>query len=355
MSGLPSPEIYESGRGMDSHNAVMREIRARNTDEYDPEDPTRVWIDEDLTPTGVKDSLTIILNTGGCRWARAGGCTMCGYVAESVKGGVVSHESLMKQVDAALAHEEAEGTACELIKIYTSGSFLDEREIPEQTREMIAEQFAGRDRIVVESLPDFVSGEKISVFRNQDLAVDVAIGLETANDRVRHDCVNKYFEFSDFVRASEAAMAVGGGVKAYLLLKPPFLTEQDAIADAVSSIRACAEYAHTVSVNPTNVQRFTMVEQLYRENGYRPPWLWSVMEVLREVTKVEAIVVSDPVGAGSDRGPHNCGECDEKVARAIKDYSLRQDPSVFEEVSCSCAETWKYVVENETSYNLPLA
>lgn len=355
MSGLPSPEIYESGRGMDSHNAVMREIRARNTDEYDPEEPTRVWIDEDLTPTGVKDSLTIILNTGGCRWARAGGCTMCGYVAESVKGGVVSHESLMKQVDAALAHEEAEGTACELIKIYTSGSFLDEREIPEQTREMIAEQFAGRDRIVVESLPDFVSGEKISVFRNQDLAVDVAIGLETANDRVRHDCVNKYFEFSDFVRASEAAMAVGGGVKAYLLLKPPFLTEQDAIADAVSSIRACAEYAHTVSVNPTNVQRFTMVEQLYRENGYRPPWLWSVMEVLREVTKVEAIVVSDPVGAGSDRGPHNCGECDEKVARAIKDYSLRQDPSVFEEVSCSCAETWKYVVENETSYNLPLA
>lgn len=354
MSGLPSPEIYESGRGMDSHNAVMREIRARNTDEYDPEEPTRVWIDEDLTPGGVKDSLTIILNTGGCRWARAGGCTMCGYVAESVKGGVVSHDSLVKQVDAALAHEATENTTCEMIKIYTSGSFLDEREIPEKTREMIAERFADRDRIVMESLPDFVSGEKLSVFRDQGLAVDVAIGLETATDRVRHDCVNKYFEFSDFVRASEEAVAVGGGVKAYLLLKPPFLTEQEAIADAVSSIQACAKHAHTVSVNPTNVQRFTMVEQLYRKDGYRPPWLWSVMEVLRETTMVDAIVVSDPVGSGSDRGPHNCGECDEKVARAIKDYSLRQDPSVFEEVSCSCVATWEYVVENETSYNMPL-
>ncbi len=355
MSGLPSPEVYESGRGMDSHNAVMREIRARNTEEYDPEEPTRVWVDEDLTPTGVKDSLTIILNTGGCRWARAGGCTMCGYVAESVKGGVVSHEALVKQVDAALAHEKEEGAACDLIKIYTSGSFLDEREIPEKTRNMIAERFAERDRIVVESLPDFVSGEKLMAFRNRDVAVDVAIGLETANDRVRQDCVNKYFEFSDFVRASKSAKEVGGGVKAYLLLKPPFLTEQEAIADAVSSIRACADYAHTVSMNPTNVQRFTMVEQLYWDEGYRPPWLWSVIEVLRETKSVDSIVVSDPVGAGSDRGPHNCGECDDRVARAIKDYSLRQDPSVFDEVSCSCVETWEYVVENETGFNLPLA
>lgn len=355
MSGLPSPEVYESGRGMDSHNAVMREIRARNTDEYDPTEPTRVWIDEDLTPTGVKNSLTIILNTGGCRWARAGGCTMCGYVAESVKGGVVTHESLVKQIDAAVNHEEAESASCELVKIYTSGSFLDEREIPQETRELIAERFSDRERIVVESLPDFVSGEKLSGFRDRGLAVDVAIGLETATDRVRHDCVNKYFDFSDFVQASNETKAVGGGVKAYLLLKPPFLTEQEAITDAVSSVHACAEYAHTVSVNPTNVQGFTMVEQLYRANGYRPPWLWSVMEVLRDTAENDAIVVSDPVGAGSDRGPHNCGECDERVARAIKDYSLRQEPSVFEEVSCTCVDTWEYVVENETGYNLPLA
>lgn len=355
MSGMPSPEVYESGRGMDAHNAVMREIRARNTEEYDPDEPTRVWIDEDLTPAGVKDSLTIILNTGGCRWARAGGCTMCGYVAESVKGGTVSHDSLVSQLDSALAHEESEGAACGMIKIYTSGSFLDEREVPEETRELIAETFADRDRVVVESLPDFVSSEKLASFRDRGITLDVAIGLETATDRVRHDCVNKYFEFSDFVAASEEATATGSGVKAYLLLKPPFLTEQESITDAVSSVEACAEYAHTVSVNPTNVQRFTMVEQLFWEDGYRPPWLWSVARVLRETSDVDSIVVSDPVGAGSERGPHNCGDCDDRVARAIKDFSLRQDPSVFDEVSCTCTDTWEYVLSNETGYNLPLA
>ena len=74
----PTPEAYERGRGMDAHNAVMREIRAQHDAQYDPHKPTRVWIDEDRTPEGVRQSLTIILNTGGCRWARAGGCTRCG-------------------------------------------------------------------------------------------------------------------------------------------------------------------------------------------------------------------------------------------------------------------------------------
>jgi len=82
----PSPEAYEQGRGMDAHNAVMRDVRAERSETYDPTEPTRVWMDEDNTPDGVVNSLTIILNTGGCRWARAGGCTMCGYVAESVRG-----------------------------------------------------------------------------------------------------------------------------------------------------------------------------------------------------------------------------------------------------------------------------
>jgi radical SAM enzyme (TIGR01210 family) len=107
-------------------------------------------------------------------------------------------------------------------------------------------------------------------------------------------------------------------------------------------------------MNPTNVQRHMMFDRLYWEGGYRPPWLRSVVEVLRETADVDAIVVSDPVGGGSDRGPHNCGECDEKVQLAIEDFDLRQDPSVFEEVGCDCEATWDVVMGRETAYNLPL-
>jgi hypothetical protein len=340
---------------MDAHNAVMREIRAEKQKHYDPHEPTRVWIDEDNTPDGVYQSLTIILNTGGCRWARAGGCTMCGYVAESVEGGSVSHEALMDQIDVCLEHEaENADEKSGLIKIYTSGSFLDEREVGAETRRAIAETFGDRDRIVVESLPDFVDREKLADFTEQGLATDVAVGLETATDRVRHDCVNKYFDFEDFVDASEEADAAGAGIKAYLLMKPAFLSESEAIEDMKRSVRKCAEYCHTVSMNPCNVQRYTMVDDLHFRGGYRPPWLWSVAEVLRDTADADAIVVSDPVGHGSDRGPHNCGECDDRVQKAIKDFDLRQDPSVFEQVSCECEGTWRVVCEEETSYGMPL-
>ncbi|QLD90679.1 archaeosine biosynthesis radical SAM protein RaSEA [Natronomonas salina] len=353
----PSPDAYEQGRGMDAHNEVMREVRSRNDKTYDPTEPTRVWLDEDNTPDGVRQSLTIILNTGGCRWARAGGCTMCGYVAESVDGGSVGHENLMTQVQHCLDHE-AENAEAEagLIKIYTSGSFLDEREVPAETRDAIAETFADRDRMVVESLPDFVDREKLREFTDRGVETDVAIGLETATDRVRHDAVNKYFDFEEFEAACEEARAAGAGVKAYLLMKPPFLAEPDAVADMERSIRRCAdvEGCHTVSMNPCNVQRHTMVEELYHDGGYRPPWLWSICEVLESTADVDAIVVSDPVGHGSDRGPHNCGECDDLVQRAIKDFDLRQDPSVFAEVSCECEDTWAYVMDEETTFNQPL-
>jgi radical SAM enzyme (TIGR01210 family) len=336
----------------------MREVRARNDESHDPREPTRVWLDEDNTPDGVYDSLTIILNTGGCRWARAGGCTMCGYVAESVEGGTVAHEDLMTQVEACLDHEadHADEPAGQ-VKIYTSGSFLDEREIPAETREAIAEAFADRDRMVVESLPDFVDRGKLADFTGRGIETDVAVGLETATDRVRHDCINKYFDFADFEAAAAEAREADAGVKAYLLMKPPFLSEEEAIADMKSSVRRCGavEGVHTVSMNPTNVQRYTMVEDLYHAGGYRPPWLWSVAAVLEATADEEVIVVSDPVGAGSDRGPHNCGECDDRVQRAIKDFDLRQDPTVFEQVSCDCEATWEAVVERERGYGMPLA
>ena len=359
----PDSEVYEQGRGMDAHNEVMREIRSRRDRTYDPREPTRVWLDEDNTPDGVYQSLTIILNTGGCRWARAGGCTMCGYVAESVEGGSVSHEDLMAQIEVCLEHEaENADEESGLIKIYTSGSFLDEREVPAETRRAIAETFADRDRMVVESLPDFVDRERVRDFTDHDLACDVAVGLETATDRVRHDCVNKYFDFSDFedacaeVRAVAEADDADAGLKAYLLMKPAFLTESEAVEDMISSVERCAavDGCHTVSMNPTNVQRHTMVEDLFHDGGYRPPWLWSVCAVLERTADADAIVVSDPVGSGSERGAHNCGECDEFVQTAIKDFDLRQDPSVFSEVSCECEPTGEAVMEREKSFGMPL-
>ncbi|MGM0372076.1 MAG: archaeosine biosynthesis radical SAM protein RaSEA [Halobacteriota archaeon] len=345
---------YDYGNHLDALNRATGRLRSRH-EGGDPTQPTRTWLDEDLTPDGIRSSLTIILDTGGCRWARAGGCTMCGYVSESENAEGVSHEALLAQIETALEREaEQADQPAEVVKLYSSGSILDDREVGPETRAAIAETFADRERIVIETLPDFVTADRLEPFLEAGLATDVAIGIETASDRVRRDAVNKYFDFEAVREAAAVAQEAGAGVKGYLLLKPPFLTESEAIEDAVESIEQVAAFAHTISLNPTTVMEDTLIEDLYYDGGYRPPWLWSVADVLKRTADVDAIVVSDPVGAGSDRGPHNCGECDETVERAIGDFNRRQDPTVFGEVSCACERTWETVLERERSYNMPL-
>jgi len=114
-------------------------------------------------------------------------------------------------------------------------------------------------------------------------------------------------------------------------MKPPFLSESEAVEDMKQSVRRCAdvEGCHTVSMNPCNVQNYTMVAELYHDGGYRPPWLWSVCDVLESTADAEVIVVSDPVGHGSDRGPAQLRRLRRPRPASDQDYDLRQDPSVF--------------------------
>jgi len=50
----------------------------------------------------------------------------------------------------------------------------------------------------------------------------------------------------------------------------------------------------TISLNPTNVQRNTAVEYLWKRKQYRPAWLWSMVEILKESkTLTNAVVKCD--------------------------------------------------------------
>ena len=82
---------------------------------------------------------------------------------------------------------------------------------------------------------------------------ELAFGLETSSDRIRRDSINKGFTFEDFIRAAETARKNGATVKAYLMLKPLFLSERQAIEDIVRSIDDAALYADTISINLCNV------------------------------------------------------------------------------------------------------
>ena len=299
----------------------------------------------DLLDGGAAGCLTVILRTRGCRWGR---CTMCGYASE---GAPATEDDLMLQFRAATKDLSSEDR---VVKIYTSGSFLDPVEVPPSVRVHILDSLAaaGVEKLVIESRPEYVVREIVedSVAR---IRTEVAMGLETSSDLIRNQSISKGFFFEDFAAAAKIVHAAGGSVKTYLLLKPPFLSEGVAISDALRSARDAAPHSDVLSLNLANIQRGTLMERMWMACDYRPPWLWSAVQVLKNVTGVP--IICDPVAAGTRRGPSNCGRCDEAVARAIREHALTQDAGVFEGLDCRCKAAWEKVVELEDfAFGAPL-
>jgi radical SAM enzyme (TIGR01210 family) len=276
---------------------------------------------------------------------------MCGYVYDSAQDSP-SDDDLMAQLVKAM--RKASDFDRFMVKIFTSGSFLDTKEIPLEVRHRILEELDSDERIVkvlAETRPEFVTEgnvkDCVSVLKSTDF--EVAMGLETSSDVIRKQSINKGFTFQNFVDAAVVARVNGATVKSYLMLKPLFLSEKEALEDIVQTVRDAAEYTDTFSINLCNVQRGTYVEYLWDRKQYRPPWLWSIVDILQRTKKEfpDMIITSDPVGAGSKRGPHNCRQCSHAVADAIRLFSLTQDLSCFEHLSCDCKDLWEQVLELE--------
>lgn len=300
--------------------------------ERNPSDPEAVWKEKDLSSRKVVDTMVAILRTGGCRWSKTGGCTMCGYNTSSVQQ--IGEAELMAQLDKVMKRYDGEP----FVKIYTSGSFLDTDEIPVTVRDRVFDEFSACERILFESRPEFITED---VLKTLPKNVTVALGLESADPEVLKKSIRKGFTPDDSRKAGMRIKDAGLSVRTYLLLKPPYLTENQAIEDTVASAIFADEYSDEISINPTNVQRRTQVEYLWKRGEYRPPWIWSLMEVFKRLQgKVDARLMSSPSGGGSNRGVHNCGECDRRSLDAIEKYSFSQDPKDLE-VECKCVDKWK--------------
>lgn len=305
----------------------------------DPTKPVRCWSEKDILDGKIVDTYVIIFRTRGCSWALKSGCTMCGYFNDSMWE-KVSESDLLKQFDRTMENYSGE----KIVKIFTSGSFLDDNEItPNVRRKILSTLVEKADKISVESRPEYVKDEKLSEIHDivQSKTFEVGIGLETSNDFLREHAINKGFTFDDYKKAAKLLKKYKFKLKTYVLVKPPFITEKEALEDSICTIKDIQSYVNTVSFNPTNVQRHTVVDYLWKRDQYRPPWLWSIIEILKQSKKLTgALVKCDVAGGGSRRGAHNCPACDHKVLDAIAKFSLHQDVKVFEGLDCACKQNW---------------
>ena len=301
------------------------------------------WKEKEFFKGKQIDAGVVIIRTCGCSYfISLGGCSMCGFNLDSRSD--TTPEQVLNQFETA-ANELGD---VQLLKVYTSGSFLDEREIPRAVASKILNHCKDRGiRLLFESRPEYVTEENVERVQGAHDNLQVALGLESSNDRILEYSINKGFSVRDYDRAAGLMHERGIPIRTYVLLKPPYLTESEALNDAISTATHAATYSEAISINPVNVQRGTLVERLWRNWSYRPPWLWSVLGLVRSAKELDRHILCDPVGGGRERGSHNCGQCDEAILHGLKAFSTTQDYGKLGSPQCSCNETWRALMDIE--------
>lgn len=280
---------------------------------------------------------------------------MCSYVSDSPLEAVsaeemleIFHENLKKQIQ----RQKLEGPTA--VKLFVSGSFLNPEEVNSEARQGILKSLAEYpeiEEVVVESRPEYVTEE---VLRECCAALtgkifEVAMGLETGNEKTRMNIINKGFSNAEFERAVAIIQDLKSEYpvrsKVYLLVKPILTSEKEAIIDAIQS----AEYAEQSGVDrisfcPSTIHKGTLMEMLWRKGSYQPPWIWSVMEIIRRVRSLAKIpVIMDTAGFGTRRGPYNCKKCNSALKDMIIQSNITQ--TIPEDFECECRSKWLAEVE----------
>jgi hypothetical protein len=211
----------------------------------------------------VVEVATIFLTNRECPWR----CVMCDLwkntLTETVPVGAIP-----AQLDFALSRS---GPARQ-IKLYNSGSFFDPRAIPPEDHASIAERLRLFDRVIVECHPALV-GE--SALRFRDLLagkLEVAMGLETAHPEVLEK-LNKRMTLDQFKRAADFLRQQSIALRVFILVRPPFLEEAEALHWAQQSLNFAFDCGATVaSLIPTRFGNGAL-EVLARQGQFSPPKL----------------------------------------------------------------------------------
>ena len=322
----------------------------RRRESWDATEPATVYKTPEILPDGTHcTAATVIFRTRGCAWWWKSGCTFCGYFND-VRDDVTADDLFAQWDEAKLRLDDFEG--CSMVKVYTSGTFFEDRENPPEWQEAILKETHERGlHLVIEAQAQMCTPEKIAWVAERHPGCTVAIGLEAYDDAVLRFHVNKGFSTKQWHRSIDMLRENGLRVKTYLLFKPPFMSEGDALELTSKWVSEVAPLSEDVSVNPMNIQRGTIVDRLYRNREYRPPWLWSLVEMLErthdDIAESGARIIVHPTAGGRPRGAHNCGSCDADVLAAIERYSVSADIREFADLDCQCKRVWRAEVHSD--------
>lgn len=265
-----TPETYPERPG-ERDRWILAHRGARNT--LDPRRPYAFLVEDERAEDGaVVPVATLFLTNRECPWR----CLMCDLwqntLTERVPPGAIP-----EQIDHALAQLPS----ARQIKLYNSGSFFDSQAIPVEDYEAIARRVASFERVVVESHPVLVGPRCV---RLRDLLrparLEVAMGLETVHPEAGPR-LNKRMTLDQFARAADLLQELGVALRVFILVKPPFLKEEEeALEWTVRSLDFAFDCGATVAVLiPTRFGNGAM-EALGEQGHFSPPALATLESAL---------------------------------------------------------------------------
>jgi len=177
------------------------------------------------------------------------------------------------------------------IKLYNSGNFFDPLAIPPEDYEAIATRVNNFKTVIVENHPR-MGGDRVRVFfdilrtMNPAVTFEVAMGLETIHPAALA-LLNKRMTTAHYRHACDSLLALGIALRAFILLRPPSLDEDEGREWAMRSIEFAFDCGvATVSVIPTRGGNGVM-EQLRRDGLFAPPSLASLESVMESALALE--------------------------------------------------------------------
>jgi radical SAM enzyme (TIGR01210 family) len=233
----------------------------------DPDRPYAFCVEPERGADGrVDDVATIFLTNRECPFR----CLMCDLWKNTLDG-PTPRGAIPRQIDYALSRLPP----ARRIKLYNSGNFFDPRAVPLPDHDAISDRVSGFQTVIVENHPRFC-GDDCLRFRDRiNGNLEVAIGLETAHPEVLAG-LNKQMTLDDFERAVCFLRRERIAVRAFILVKPPLMSEDEAVEWAVRSLEfAFALDVGCCSLIPTRSGNGIM-DRLEREGLFAPPRMSSL-------------------------------------------------------------------------------
>jgi len=289
----------------------------------DPHKPYGWLVEKERTPSGkIEDTGIIFLTNRECPFH----CLMCDLwkntTDETAASGAIPHQ-------VAWALEQMPDV--KHLKLYNSGSFFDTKAIPENDYNEIANLLRHLDTVIVESNPVFLD-KRCLQFRDMiEPDLHVAIGLETVQPGGLKK-LNKKMSPEDFSKAVDFLCRNGILTRAFIILRPPFVSEADGIYWAERSIDyAFAAGVECCTIIPVRAGNGAM-DYLLEKGEFSLPHISSLEKVLEYGINLKSgRVFADTwdLGLFSD-----CKECVDERTYRINQMNLNQE--ILSPVQCFC-------------------